>query len=77
MEETQCCDLDQGDYRQARVEPALHPRQPDGVLQMPLEEFHGNTLPASFRTGSGYIPNNKLASAVTTKGMTIQGTSRT
>src|SRR5437870_268159 len=52
-------DLGEGECDQNCVEPALH----------------RTTMPASFRTGAGYIPNTRLARALKTKGMTIQGTS--
>src|SRR5437870_8772961 len=77
MKETRNRELAEGRCCQASVKPALHPSEPDGVLQMLLEELHGTTFPARVKTGFGKIPRTKLARAVTNKGMTIQGISRT
>src|SRR5712691_5428747 len=59
--ETRRDDLADRDHGETYVEPA----------------FHGITIPASFRSGAGYTPSNRLAIAVSTNGTTIHGTSRT
>src|SRR5688572_27845879 len=75
LEKTRHGEFADCERRQADVEPALHPLQTDGILQLPPQERHGNTLPARLMTGFGYTPRNTLANAVSTRGMTIQGTS--
>src|SRR6266542_1440477 len=50
VEDQRPYDLRHREHDEARVEPARHASQADGIFQLLLEELHGDTLLASFRT---------------------------